>query len=39
MNSIGLTGCHAAFAAPGRQIARPKAIAENFGFTDIESSH
>src|SRR5712675_343164 len=38
MNSIGLTGCQAAFAAPGRQAARPKAITANFGFTVILSS-
>src|ERR1700730_8203271 len=31
MNSIGLTGCHAAFAGPETQVARPKAIAVSFG--------
>jgi hypothetical protein len=36
---IRLTGCQAAFAAAGRQFARPKAIAANFGVTDISSSH
>src|SRR5471032_3222912 len=34
INSIGLTGCHAAFAAPDQPIARPQAIAENFDFRD-----
>src|ERR1700694_812916 len=37
-NSIGLTGCQAASAAPDTQIARPQAIAANFGFKDIGSS-
>jgi hypothetical protein len=32
MNSIGLAGCHAALAAPGRAMARPKANAANFDF-------
>jgi hypothetical protein len=39
MNSIGLTGCQAAFAAPDTQAVRTKAIAANFGFTVILSSH
>src|ERR1700737_466969 len=37
-NSIGLTGCQAASAAPDTQIARPQAMAANFGFRDIGSS-
>ena len=37
MNSIGFAGCHAAFAAPDRPIARPQAIAASFGFTYILS--
>src|SRR5882757_7652785 len=38
MNSIGLTGCHAASAAPDSPTARPTASAVNVGFRDIESS-
>src|ERR1700730_6444892 len=38
MNSIGLTGCHAASAAPDRPTARPTASTVNVGFRDIESS-
>jgi hypothetical protein len=39
MNSIGLTGCQAACAAPDKQVAKPRVIAANFVFADIESSH
>jgi hypothetical protein len=39
MNSIGLTGCQAALAAPGAQAASAKAIAASFGVTVIMSSH
>jgi hypothetical protein len=35
MNSIGLTGCHAAFAVPDIKTARTKLTAANFGFRDI----
>jgi hypothetical protein len=38
MNSIGLTGCQAAFAAPDMQVARPRVIAAKFAFTDMVSS-
>jgi hypothetical protein len=32
MNSIGLTGCQAALAAPDTPMTRPKTIAASFGL-------